>query len=107
MTINDEDDNDHADYDDEDDDDADLMMMMMMMQMMTMTMRMMMTIIAIASSSHWNVLAAGPESYLTSPRPAGGSHFSLSKPPPCRRHHRHYTWDGMGSYHCFAQLNNG
>ena len=96
MTINDEDDNDHPDYDDEDDDDDLMMMMMMMMQMMTMTMRMMMTIIAIASSSHWNVLAAGPESYLTSPRPAGGSHFSLSKPPPCRRHHRHYTWDGMG-----------
>ena len=33
---------------------------------------------------------------LTSPCPAGGSHFSLSKPPPCRRHHRHYTWDVMG-----------
>ena len=94
---NNSDDNEDDDDDDEDDDD-DLMMMMMMMQMtmIMMTMMMMMTIIAIASSSHWNVLAAGPESYLTSPRPAGGSHFSLSKPPPCRRHHRHYTWDGMG-----------
>ena len=79
-----------------------MQIMIPMMIQMTMIM-MMMTIIAIASSSHWNVLAAGPESYLTSPRPAGGSHFSLSKPPPCRRHHRHYTWDGMG---CFAQLNN-
>ena len=55
------------------------------MTMMTMTM-MTMTIIAIASSSHWNVLAAGRESWPVHARLGGPTSLF----PPSTSPHRHH-----------------